>query len=70
MSEESTYDRFDVEVIARLTRIETKLESVPKLWEKVNEHEKSISRAKGALTILGGLWALIVAFVAKMAWSR
>lgn len=63
-------DRFDVQVITRLTRIETKLESMPNLWMKVNDHEKAINRAKGAISVLGASWMFIVAVVIKLVWSH
>jgi len=63
-------NRFDVQVIARLTRIEEKLESVPALWTKVNDHDKTLNKAKGAIGILSALWTLITVVVGRILWSH
>lgn len=61
---------WQLEVIERLTRIETSVEAVPKLVERVDDLEASRDKAKGMVTALSALWALLTGLFTWHVWSK
>lgn len=61
---------WQLEVIERLTRIETSVEAVPKLVERVDSLESSRDKSRGMVTALSALWALLTGLFTWHVWQK